>query len=124
MPRRIRRLLEGGTSLAIETIVAEDPAQMKWLSQLYSDPNIRIFREDTKVLATHLLIIVRYTYPRNYLDTLEKKRGEFLQDSDKEKEFEGTLEDTFGIQTQSSPNKSKKELGNGRVKAIGYTNSR
>ena len=83
MPRIIRKLLKGRQLIAVESIIAEDKDGMQWLSTLYSDPHVRILKEDTRNLATHVLFIIKYSYPEDYHDTLiMMKNNTFKHDDD------------------------------------------
>ena len=121
MPRRVKKLLQGTKLTSIEALIAEDPVQMAWLSQLYTDPKVRIVKEEKKSMATHLLILIRYTYPSNYKDELDRKHVTLIRESNG-LETETTREDTFGLRGGSLTR--KKELKDGKFKAIGYTDSR
>ena len=74
MPKIIRKLLSARQKISIESIVAEDVDAMRWLSELYSDPHVKIINEDSRNLATHVLFIVKYAYPEDYEPILEQKR--------------------------------------------------
>lgn len=115
MPRRIKQLLKGKMLTAIESVTAEEPLEMQWLSELYSDPKITIINEKTNNLATHVLILITYRYPESYKEELALKRKKILFPKDEKQEYERreeTLEETFGI-TGGGSKVKKKELSDG-----------